>query len=342
MEDKRCKVCSSSITKGYLSFGDFCGHSVCLRCLSKNAWSMCNLCNKSLFILNTQTKPPPLSADMSFEELEDIYHKTKAYLAAEESRLENIRMFAYNIVNVVNKCKYDVYCMNSKLEHARIDIFIEKWQDEYKWKYVNPGLTNEICVSVKRRDDLLVVNHIRLRKFEKEFKINQKNFDKCTVKFDAADNSLKTVKQGSVFESCNTFSGKGKLVEIINTKKEDYKQEIEQMRIHDNSAITEISILNVPSNKNGLFNGLITCNYSTFDCIAIKTQNQNLHLIYLDEMVTGTSANTTRYIGFVPNIKESIDNIMITMTDDFYMSCDLRKFSLIEHESPTFRQSNRI
>lgn len=98
-EQKKCGVCSQPITAGYLTFGDYCGTTVCMLCLSKNTWSMCRKCNGTLI----DYPPSPATTITSIPEgltsagAKELFESTISKLRAEVSRVTAIKNLAHEI-----------------------------------------------------------------------------------------------------------------------------------------------------------------------------------------------------------------------------------------------------
>lgn len=98
-EQKKCGVCSQPITAGYLTFGDYCGTTVCMRCLSKNTWSMCRKCNGTLidYPQSPATTITSIPEDLTSSGVKELFESTIIKLRAELARVTAINKLAEKI-----------------------------------------------------------------------------------------------------------------------------------------------------------------------------------------------------------------------------------------------------
>lgn len=123
--EKKCGICSKPITTGYFTYGDYCGTTVCLVCLSKNTWSMCRKCNGSLF---TNTSIPhhvdkSEIAGKSSSEVKTIYWDRLDELQKEHIRLEEIEKYAEEIRRSAHSARYYLERLKTKLYEESIETY---------------------------------------------------------------------------------------------------------------------------------------------------------------------------------------------------------------------------
>jgi hypothetical protein len=293
-----------------------------------------------------KNKPPALDASMSYIEIKDACVAIMQYYNAALFRIDNINKFAKMIETMALTFAHNMLA-EVAIQHSNINselcmldnhmkrIIYEKIHAENRDKCINPGLTNEFNITIKPHDDPFVVNTIRLKKFNKAYKVTA-YIDmfhaycemECHVTYDAVTDILKIVNINKYSEMSNGIFWGCNIKKKTETSAETYMKELGQIRKHDSSAITEISVIIIPPKTDGLFNGCITEKFVSFPSIAIKTQNQNLHLIYMGTLRNdNVDIDRTRYIGFIET-NASLDNIAIAMTDEFYLSNSIRKFCI--------------
>lgn len=98
---KQCGVCSKPIITGYFTYGDYCGLTVCMQCMSKNTWSMCRKCNGSLLDYShvPTTVPDSEIEGKSSDEINATYIKAQQKLSEAHERIYTIYKFAHKIVS---------------------------------------------------------------------------------------------------------------------------------------------------------------------------------------------------------------------------------------------------
>lgn len=96
---KNCGVCGKPIIAGYFTYGDYCGTTVCMQCMSKNTWSMCRKCNGTL--LDYQHAPTTIDKSMLEDATEsdarELFDSTISRLQAELARINAIFELAQSI-----------------------------------------------------------------------------------------------------------------------------------------------------------------------------------------------------------------------------------------------------
>ena len=313
--NKQCAVCSRKIdTGGYLTFGDYCGHTVCMNCLSKNTWSMCQKCNGSLFAPPTSSKPPKPDETMTYQ---DIYVANKAleqYYRTEQKRLENITRFAEVIVRESKDLAKDASMAAWGVFTQSDKLIKDKWIAENSDRYVGvPGKTDDILIHDNGRTCNEII--MPLTNFCKSFPVQVSNyFGRFEIKYTATTDKLALWSfpqfKNSKFERECEY---------------EFYKEFKQLRENDKSAITEISVVEIPDPNRRIYGKMAS--EKDFACIAIKTEAHNLHLIYMDELALQEDGVSlpSRYIGFTFTEK-SLYEINITMSDDFYMAAGLLGF----------------
>jgi hypothetical protein len=131
-EQKKCGVCSRLITAGYLTFGDYCGTTVCMQCLSKNTWSMCRKCNGTLidYPQSPATSITVIPEDLTSAGVSELFDTNISKLRAELTRIEDIHKLAEDILHSASMKKHELKTAIEIMEHQSQTELIAKLRKE--------------------------------------------------------------------------------------------------------------------------------------------------------------------------------------------------------------------
>lgn len=149
--EKICGICSNPIVAGYLTFGNYCGTTVCMNCLSKNTWSMCRKCNGTLIhYRDTTTTIPP---NISVSETEELLTASITKLKSELERVQAINRFANSIARSSEIQCQELTKQIDNIEKQFPEVIMELTRKEQRQTnpgtYISliPNVTDKVSVS---------------------------------------------------------------------------------------------------------------------------------------------------------------------------------------------------
>ncbi len=256
-----------------------------------------------------KNKPPEIQETMTYKEISDTTDALSNYYYDEQDRFTEISRFADAILNMSKELRNLATKSAWKARDIANTLIETKWMAEHKHRYTGiPGATTDILVNVRDVEHTEII--MPLANFSKSFNVDVGSYyGRYDVKYTST-----TDKMELCIYQPNLDNTRYKRYSYV------FNKELEQLRINDKTAITEISVVEIPDPNRRIYDKMVTD--EDFACIAIKTEAHKLHLIYMDEVVSSfLKTGRTRYIGYTCT-SAPLDSIKITMSDDFYMAAD--------------------
>ena len=292
---KQCGVCSKPITTGYFTYGDYCGTTVCIQCMSKNTWSMCRTCNGSLFECKSVTDTIDLAAlaTKQSHELGEIHDAHIKTLYLEQERIKRIKDFAEQMVKSATKAQYSLEDKIAKLRKEYFAAYINKCKSEYE-----SGVLKLFTLTPKHEHSAAPVDLPLVYIKTPITKEHIEHTDTYTAVYTLTLNpSSKTMRVRFRFQDRH--------------KSVVYKMDAEYREILAQSGhVCEIEFMECQAQRD----------WHTM-CVAIKTSDGYVHVIYADELKYPYSES--RYIGK-------------TISEHTLTSLRLKPFIDIRHIKPAF------
>lgn len=242
---KKCCVCSKQIVAGYFTFGDYCGTTVCMTCMSKNTWSMCRKCNGTLCDyqdLSSTKIDERVLADTPTSEVSALFDVQLAKLKQELGRIKSIHDFAFEIYKSSIVALREIKKAIEGLEKQKKELYIAKTRKDARDKGPSP----EYITLVPCNGMAGPHGQTKLMPLVKEVKLSY--IDKYDLRLLPKDNHLR-VRRGSV-----VYKMDKEFAEIVSRSAAPC--DIRVMRSHTHGPL----------------------------CVAIKTVDNMVHIIYCGEI----------------------------------------------------------
>lgn len=281
---KRCGVCSKQIVAGYFKFGDYCGTTICMACMSKNTWSMCRKCNGTLCDyqdLSSTKIDERVLTDTPTSEINALFDTQLAKLKQELGRIQAIHDLAYSIYSESIKPLREIKATIEELEKQKTETYIAKTRKDARDK----GPSTEYITLVPGDDAVESLSEqIKLTPLVKEVKLSYTDDrygykDKYYLRLFPKDNHLRVQCGRVVYKMDKEFA------EI--RLRSGAPCDIRVMRSHTHGPL----------------------------CVAIKTIDNMVHIIYCGAIEY--PYKSSRYIGYVESPPYPFKSLGLELSDSF-------------------------